>query len=102
MPNPPPAWPRALRPVDVAARWLDPETAARYVGLGAEAFKRRVKAGKMPPPSYAHGPRSPTWDRLALDAAMTSNAPSRHRPLSGAVNAALEQGRKKAQAALRR
>ena len=94
--------PRAYRPEQVAARWLDPEGAAEYVGLPVDAFKRRVKAGKMPPPSYAHGPRSPAWDRLALDAAMTSNAPSRNRPLSGAVNAALAQGRKKAQASLRR
>ena len=79
----------------VAARWLNPEEAARYVGLTSDAFRRRVKAATMPQPTYAHGPRNPRWDRVALDAAMTGAPPSQRRPLSGAVHAVLAEGRQK-------
>ena len=84
------------------ARWLDIHDAAAHVGLTFDAFRRRVRAGKMPPPSHALGPRNPRWDRVALDAAMAGAPPSARRPLSGAINAILAEGRTKAQAALRR
>jgi predicted DNA-binding transcriptional regulator AlpA len=82
------------------SRWLDPAEAASHVGLRELEFLRRVKAAKLPAPSYALGPRTPRWDRMALDQAMTGAAPSR-RPLAGAVNAILAEGREKA-ASLRR
>jgi predicted DNA-binding transcriptional regulator AlpA len=85
-----------------APRWLDPHAAAEYVGITSDAFRRRVKAGKLPAPSHALGPRNPRWDRAALDAAMSRAAPSSGRPLSGAIHAILAEGRTKAQAALRR
>jgi predicted DNA-binding transcriptional regulator AlpA len=85
---------------DAPSRWLDQPAAASHVGLRETEFARRVKAGKLPGPSYALGDRTPRWDRMALDQAMTGAAPSR-RPLAGAVNAILAEGRKKA-ASLRR
>lgn len=87
---------------DTTARWLDPHAAAMHVGLTFEAFRRRVKAGKLPQPSDALGPRNPRWDRAALDAIMAAPSPSSRRPLSGAVHAILAEGRQKAQATLRR
>ena len=69
--------PRAYRPEQVAARWLDTYAAAAHVGLNPDAFRRRVKAGTLPKPSDALGPRNPRWDRAALDAAMSPAAPSR-------------------------
>lgn len=52
-------------------RWLDTYAAAGHIGLSPDAFRRRVKAGTLPKPSEALGPRNPRWDRAALDAAMT-------------------------------
>ena len=49
-------------------RWLDPEAAARYLSVRPDALPRLVRAGRIPPPSYALGERSPRWDRVALDA----------------------------------
>lgn len=83
-------------------RWLSPHDAAAHVGLTFDAFRRRVRSGAMPQPSHALGPRNPRWDRVALDAAMTGAPPLARRPLSGAINAILTEGRQKAQAALRR
>lgn len=75
--------------------WLPPHAAAAHLGLTIDAFRRRVKAGHLPAPSLKLGPRNPRWDRAALDAAMTSAAPSA-RPLSGAVHAILQKGRQAA------
>lgn len=82
-------------------RWLDMHAAAAHIGITPDAFRRRVKAGTLPKPSAALGPRLLRWDRAALDAAMTPAAPSR-RPLSGAINALTLQGTKATQAPLRR
>jgi predicted DNA-binding transcriptional regulator AlpA len=84
-----------------APRWLDMHAAAEYIGLAPDTFRRRVKAGTLPKPSAALGPRLLRWDRAALDAAMTPAAPSR-RPLTGAVHAVQIQGTKATQAPLRR
>lgn len=47
-------------------RWLDTYAAAGHIGLSPDAFRRRVKAGTLPKPSEALGPRNPRWDRAAL------------------------------------
>jgi len=54
---------------DVLARWLHPRDAAVYVGRRVDELPRLVKRGLLPEPSYHFGPRSPRYDRLALDAA---------------------------------
>ncbi len=55
---------------DVEPRWLDVDGASKRMCMRADAFMRAVKRGKLPPPSYAIGERSPRWDRDALDAKM--------------------------------
>jgi hypothetical protein len=77
-------------------RWLGPHDAAAHLGLTFDGFRRRVKAGKLPAPSHALGPRNPRWDRAALDATMAGAAPSASRPLAGAIHAILAEGRQKA------
>lgn len=49
-------------------RWLDADATAEYISVRAEALRRLVKQGRIPAPNYDLGPRSPRWDRLALDA----------------------------------
>ena len=53
---------------DAPPRWLDPSGAAAYLSVRADRLRALVQAGRLPPPSYALGPRQPRWDRLALDA----------------------------------
>lgn len=48
-------------------RWLDATAAAAYLSVRADALPRLQRAGRIPAPSYHLGPRSPRWDRLALD-----------------------------------
>jgi predicted DNA-binding transcriptional regulator AlpA len=48
-------------------RWLDAEAAARYLSVRVDALPRLVRQGRIPKPSYNLGPRSPRWDRAALD-----------------------------------
>lgn len=49
-------------------RWLGPEAAAKYINVRIDALSRLVKQGRIPKPDYSLGPRSPRWDRNALDA----------------------------------
>ncbi len=58
-------------------RWLSPEAAAAYLDVRVDALPRLVRAGRVPAPDYALGPRSPRYDREALDSAMGDGAASR-------------------------
>lgn len=82
------------------ARWLDPDAAARYLSVRSNALSRLVRAGRIPAPDYTLGPRSPRWDRLALDAAFDGGAASTDPRI--ATQAAIEkiraQGRSRRQA----
>ncbi len=49
-------------------RWLDREAAAAYICVRVDELARLERHGKLPPASYHLGPRTPRWDRLALDA----------------------------------
>lgn len=49
-------------------RWLDREALALHISVRVDELPRLLKAGKLPVPSYHLGPKSPRWDRLALDA----------------------------------
>jgi hypothetical protein len=53
---------------DLPTRWLNPEAAASYVGRRVDELPRLVRRKLLPKPSYHFGPRSPRYDRLALDA----------------------------------
>ena len=57
-------------------RWLDPVAVARYISVRVDALPRLVKEGRLPEPSRRLGPRSPRWDREALDAAFDGGAAS--------------------------
>lgn len=74
-----------------AHRWLRTEEAAAYVMLSKAGFLRRVKVGKLPPPSYALGPHTPRWDREAIDTAMKGATTPAQRPLAGALAAVLAE-----------
>lgn len=76
-------------------RWLSVEEAAAYVTLREGEFLRRVKAEKLPAPSYGLGPRTPRWDREAIDAAMKGQESPAQRPLAKAIEAILAEGRRK-------
>lgn len=52
----------------ITPRWLKPEDAARHIGRNRDELRRLVRAGKIPAPSYHFGPRSPRYDREAIDA----------------------------------
>lgn len=60
----------------VEPRWLDTGAAADYISVRPDALMRLVKAGRVPPPDYALGPRNPRWDRLALDSRFQGGAAS--------------------------
>ena len=51
----------------VEARWLDREAAAAYLSLRVDELPRMVKRDLVPAPSLHFGPRTPRWDRMALD-----------------------------------
>lgn len=51
-------------------RWLAPESAAEYLDVRIDALPRLVRQGRVPEPDYRLGPRSPRYDREALDKAM--------------------------------
>ena len=66
--------------------WLDPAGVMRYLNLRhRSAVNRLVKDGKLPPPSYHLGPRSPRFDRDGIDAVM------RGRQAADSMDAALER-----------
>lgn len=56
-----------MLPTDEGRCWLKAEDAATYVGVRLDQLRRYVSTGKLPAPSYHLGPKSPRWDRLALD-----------------------------------
>lgn len=55
---------------DRAPRWLDREALALYISERVDRLPRLQRAGKLPKPSYAFGPRNPRWWSADVDAAM--------------------------------
>ncbi len=56
-------------------RWLDRDAAARYLCVRPAALARLVREGRIAPPVFPLGPRSPRWDRARLDASMAGAGP---------------------------
>lgn len=75
------------------ARWLSLAHAAEHLDLSVDAFRRLVRARKLPPPDRSLGQRMPRWDRDALDKAMTGPSVS-HDP-DQAVEMWLERQRQR-------
>jgi hypothetical protein len=59
---------------DIEPRWLTAGAAAEYVCCTRETLRNLVKRGALPAPSYQFGPRSPRYDRLAIDARLAGRA----------------------------
>jgi hypothetical protein len=78
------------------ARWLNSEATARYICVRIDALQRLVRAGRLPAPDYSLGPRSPRWDRLALDATFDGGRASTDPRLASkaVVQKILAEGRK--------
>jgi excisionase family DNA binding protein len=78
--------------MDDGKRWLTPTELAEYLSVSKPGLSDLVKSAKLPPPSYQLGPRSPRWDRLAIDAHMAGGARDpRWVPPSGLADALLKQ-----------
>jgi len=76
-------------------RWLDRDALAHYVSVRVDEIPRLVKSGRLPAPSFHLGPRSPRWDRLALDACFDGGVASTDPDIAvqGLVNEILAKGR---------
>jgi hypothetical protein len=70
-------------------RWMDPEATAKYICVRVDALNRLVKQGRIPRPNYDLGPRSPRWDRQALDAAFEGGSDSTN--IDEAVRASVQK-----------
>ena len=57
-------------------RWLDREALARHISVRVDEVAKLLRAGKLPAPSYHLGPKSPRWDRQAVDALFAGRAAS--------------------------
>lgn len=69
-------------------RWLNQAEAAAYVRLGIVTFRKRVKAGALPPGHLA-SPRRRLWTAEELDAALLGiNCAADPDPIMAAINAA--------------
>lgn len=78
-------------------RWLDAPAAAAHLSYpSVQAFLDAVKRDVLPAPCRRLGPRSPRWDRDALDALMADGAAS--DDMGARINATVQriqaQGRK--------
>lgn len=58
------------------ARWLDRDALAVHICVRVDELPRLLRAGKLPEPSYHLGPKSPRWDRLAVDARFAGSVAS--------------------------
>ena len=76
-------------------RWLDPEATAAYISVRIDALGRLVRQRRIPAPDYTLGPRSPRWDRLALDAVFDGGTASTDPRMASqaSVQKILAQGR---------
>jgi hypothetical protein len=57
--------------VESLPRWLNPSQTAEYIGSRVDHLPRLLRTGKLPTPSYHLGPKSPRYDRLAIDEAFS-------------------------------
>ena len=58
-------------------RWLSPLAVATYLSVRPDALPRLVRQGRLPKPDYSLGPRSPRYDREAIDKMMAGNTAKR-------------------------
>jgi hypothetical protein len=59
--------------METLPRWLNPTQLAEYIGSRVDHLPRLLRTGKLPRPSYHLGPKSPRYDRLAIDEAFSGS-----------------------------
>ena len=74
------------------ARWLDRDALAVYLSVRVDELPRMQRAGRIPTPSFHLGPRSPRWDRLAIDS-LFMGAPSSTPDIDAMVRGYVTAGR---------
>ena len=86
-------------PSNVEPRWLNPEDTADYIGVRVDHLPRLRRAGKLPSPSLHLGPRSPRYDRIALDGMFgaTTESDTREKEAS-IVQAIIDRSRRQKEA----
>ena len=57
------------------------QIAARYGGIRARTVERYVKTGKLPPPLYINGSRTPLWPVDVLEEFERLNMSPRRKPV---------------------
>jgi hypothetical protein len=73
------------------ARWLSPKMLGCYLGRDPKTLLKLVRAGKLPKPTYQLGPKSPRYDRLAVDAMLTGQ--TEHSDAEDIANRAIQRMR---------
>ena len=63
---------------------------AVYISVRVDEVAKLLRAGKLPAPSYHLGPKTPRWDRFAVDALFEGSAPSSRQSIDAAVQAAVD------------
>lgn len=76
---------------DEPPRWLDRDALAVYISVRVDEVRKLLRAGKLPAPSYHLGPKSPRWDRLAVDACFEGRAPSDKQDAAAAVQGVVDK-----------
>lgn len=74
-------------------RWLKPADTAAYIGKPKGSLKQLAKDGLLPRPSYHFGPKSPRYDRQAIDDMITGR--SRVADIDAAIAGAIELERQR-------
>ena len=61
----------AIQDIGARDRWLSPKALGHYLGRDPKTLTGLARAGKLPKPTYQLGPKSPRYDRVAVDAMLT-------------------------------
>jgi hypothetical protein len=81
----------AMLDLDVTGRWLGPKALARYIGRDSKTLSALVQSGKLPKPTYHLGPKSPRYDRMAVDAMLVGQR--EHADVEDIANRAIQRMR---------
>jgi hypothetical protein len=76
--------------------WLNATDAARYLSLHTAVFRRRVRAGTLPPGSSALGSRATRWSTNELDRLMRRGDPKAGKSIEELIQAYIDSGALKA------
>lgn len=60
-----------------AARWLTAVETAEHLRMSLPTLRKKVREGKVPPPSYHLGEHMPRYDRMQIDALMSGHQDNR-------------------------